>query len=162
MPRKRCCGWVDEYPACRKFISPQGGPPVVLGVEEAEALRLKDMLGNDQLICAQEMGLTRPTFQRVLSSARKKVATALAQGQTIIIEGGYFMMKNRVFECLDCKETWEVEPCTEGGKHGYEIPCPKCGSMNKMKVTDGERHACGGSDHHKHGGGGCGCGCHKA
>ena len=162
MPRKHCCGQVEDYPVCREFVSPQSGPPMALGMEEAEALRLKDMLGYDQRVCAQEMGLTRPTFQRVLASARKKVATALAQGQTIIIEGGHFIMKNRVFECLDCKETWEVAPCTEGGKHGYEIPCPKCGSMNKTKVMDGERHSCGGPDHHEHGGGGCGCGCHKA
>lgn len=159
MPRRRCCGRVDDYPACQKFISSQGGPHMALGVEEAEALRLKDMLGHDQQTCAQQMGLTRPTFQRILTSARKKVATALTEGRTIIIEGGHFVMKNRVFECLDCGEKWEVEPCTEGGKHGYEIPCPKCGSMNKIKIVDGERHACGGQHHHGNGGG-CGCGCH--
>lgn len=157
MPRRRCCGRVDEYPACRKFISPGGGAPVVLGVEEAEALRLKDMLGHDQETCAKVMALTRPTYQRILASARKKTATAIAEGKTIIIEGGHFVMGNRVFECLDCAEKWEEKPCTEGGRHGHEIPCPKCGGMNKVKIVDGQRHACGGGQHH---GEGCGCGCH--
>ena len=67
-------------------------------------------------------------------------------------------MKNRVFECLNCKEIWEEIPCSEGGKHGYEIACPKCGSMNKSKIVDGARHACGGHghNHHEHGTtGGC-------
>jgi len=158
MPRRRCCGRVDECPVCRKFISPQGGQPVVLGVEEAEALRLKDMLGCDQAKCARQMALTRPTFQRVLASARSKVAAALTEGKTIIIEGGHFVMANRVFECQDCGERFEVGPCGEDGRHGYEIPCPKCGSFNKVKLVEGERHACGGA--HSHGNGGCGCGHH--
>jgi predicted DNA-binding protein (UPF0251 family)/DNA-directed RNA polymerase subunit RPC12/RpoP len=154
MPRKRCCGRVDDYPVSRQFISPLGGPPVTLGVEEAEALRLKDMLGYGQERCAQQMSLTRPTFQRVLASARKKVAMALAEGRSIIIEGGHFIMGNRAFECLDCGEKWEVGPCGEDGRHGYEIPCPKCGSLKKVRITDGERHTCGGPHSH---GAGCGC-----
>lgn len=163
MPRKRCCGQIDNYPVCHKFISDQTEhhDVMTLGLEEIEAIRLKDMIGKDQEACAREMGLTRPTFQRILITARKKIATALVEGQTIIIKGGYYQMKNRVFECLDCGETWEVEPCSEGGKHGYEIACPKCGSMKKTKLIDGIRHACGGSGHHEHGAeGGC-CGGHQ-
>lgn len=70
-------------------------------------------------------------------------------------------MANRVFECVGCAQVWEEPPCTEGGKHGYEIACPKCGSMKKLKINNGEKHACGGADHahsheHSHGSsGGC-------
>ena len=67
-------------------------------------------------------------------------------------------MANRVFECVDCGQVWEELPCTEGGKHGYEIACPKCGSMKKSKISNGMKHACGGQghDHHEHGAaGGC-------
>lgn len=63
-------------------------------------------------------------------------------------------MKNRVFECGDCKHVWEEAPCSAGGKHGYEIACPACGSMRKVKLENGERHECGGGDHqqgHRHG-----------
>ena len=71
-------------------------------------------------------------------------------------------MANRVFECLDCNHQWEVAPCTEGGKHGYEIPCPKCGGSNKAKLAEGgAKHVCGGGhgQGHTHGQGGC-CGGH--
>ena len=69
-------------------------------------------------------------------------------------------MKNRVFECTDCKEIWEAAPCSEGGKHGYEIACPKCGSMKKSKLEDGVKHTCGGEEHsHSESDTSCGCGC---
>jgi len=162
MPRKRCCSQIEEYPICQKLISAQSGQleAVKIAIEEVEALRLKDKDGYDQAECARQMGLTRPTFQRLLVSARRKIATALVEARSIEIEGGHYQMKNRVFECTDCKEIWEVEPCSEGGKHGYEIACPKCGSMKKSKLDDGVRHACGGQGHshnEQDTSGGCGC-----
>ncbi|WP_094604047.1 hypothetical protein SPSIL_044780 [Sporomusa silvacetica DSM 10669] len=158
MPRQRCCGLIAEEPLCRKF-SPEvecGKKPVVVQLEELEAIRLKDIKDFEQAICASMMGLSRPTFQRILYSARQKIATALVEGRAIIIEGGNYIMQNRVFECVDCHHVWEVAPCTEGGKHGYEIACPQCGSMKKMKLDNGVKHACGGQQH-QHGQGGC-CG----
>lgn len=71
-------------------------------------------------------------------------------------------MEQRTFECAKCANVWSVEPCSEGGRHGYEIACPKCGEMAKSKVmADGTRSACGGHGHvHAQGAGqGCGCGC---
>ena len=155
--RKRCCGLVDQEPSYRKFV-PDGqtnAKTIILLVEELEALRLKELDGMDQVTCAIEMGISRATFQRILQSARKKMVTSLVYGQTIIIKGGNYMVKQRKFECSDCGLIWEVEPCTEGGKHGYEIPCPTCGSLKKIKLAeDGTRHACGGG--HGNGGGCCG------
>jgi predicted DNA-binding protein (UPF0251 family) len=144
---------VDEEPGCRRFL-PEGGQAaevVTVSVEEFEAIRLKDMAGLDQNGCAAAMGLSRPTFQRILRSARFKVATALVAGRQISIEGGSYMMKNRV-------QRWEEAPCTAGGRHGYEIACPKCGGMRKMKVAeDGTGTVCGGHQHqHGHGHGCCG------
>lgn len=157
MVRKRCCGLVDQEPSYRKFV-PDGqtnAKTIILLVEELEALRLKELDGMDQVTCAIEMGISRATFQRILQSARKKMVTSLVYGQTIIIKGGNYMVKQRKFECSDCGHIWEVEPCTEGGKHGYEIPCPTCGSLKKIKLAeDGTRHACGGG--HGNGGGCCG------
>ncbi|HWR05948.1 DUF134 domain-containing protein [Sporomusa sp.] len=164
MPRKRCCGIVDEAPLCRKF-SPhlQGSEkPVILQLEELEAIRLKDNKGWEQATCASVMGLSRPTYQRILQSARNKVAMALVEGRAIIIEGGNYIMKNRIFECTDCHQVWEAPPCTEGGKHGYELACPKCGSMKKMRLENGAKQACGGGqDQHNHGGCCCGGGHEK-
>lgn len=131
---------------------------VTLLVEELEGMRLKGLTGMDQAQCAVSMGVSRATFQRLLNVARQKITSALVEGSTIIIQGGTYMIKNRKFECQDCGHIWEVEPCTEGGKHGYEIACPKCGSMKKIKISeDGERHVCGGHHQDGHGHGGC-CG----
>jgi predicted DNA-binding protein (UPF0251 family) len=164
LARKRCCGLVDQEPSYRRFI-PDGQSNtenMILLVEELEALRLKDLAGMDQVTCATEMGVSRATFQRILQSARKKMVTSLIYGQAINIKGGSYIVKNRKFECLDCGEIWEVAPCSENGKHGYEIPCPKCASMKKMRVTEeGTKEACGHVDghahEHQHGSGGC-CG----
>lgn len=160
MVRLRCCGIVDDFPACRKFSSHiDNEKAVTLHYEEFEAIRLKDYKGLEQTEAAEMMGLSRPTFQRILQSAKKKIATALIEGQNILIEGGNYKMANRTFECQECKHVWEVPPCTEGGKHGYELECPKCGSMKKIKLENGVRHVCSGGHHDEHGGSGC-CGGH--
>jgi predicted DNA-binding protein (UPF0251 family) len=153
MSRRRCCGLIDDVPLCSEFVAskPDNDLAVVVLLEEIEAVRLKDMKGMVQADCAAMMGLSRPTFQRILQSARVKIATALVEGRTINIGGGNYLMKNRVFECVECKHVWEVEPCSEGGKHGYEIACPKCGSMKKMKLENDTKHACGGKPEHDHG-----------
>lgn len=158
MPRKRCLGMVDNLPCCQKFIAEgqQLQTPLVLAIEELEAIRLKDLFGLDQSDCARKMGLSRPTFQRILRTARNKVAEALVQGRTILIRGGNYLERERVFECADCKHTWEEEPCSVNRKHGYEIQCPKCGSPEKFRIFDGHKASCGGSrDHHGQENGNC-------
>lgn len=67
----------------------------VLAVDELEALRLKDMEGMEQEECAGRMGISQPTFHRLVTSARKKVATALVEGNAIRIEGGNFRLSGR-------------------------------------------------------------------
>lgn len=160
MARQRCCGLIEQTPCCHRF-NPEGNekaPPVVLGLEELEAIRLKDQCQFEQAECAALMSLSRPTFQRILHSARAKLAHALVEGRPIMIKGGNYVMKNRIFECSDCGKRWEEAPCTAGGKHGYEIACPACGSMKKSKINDdGSVQPCGhGSHGHGHGGGCCG------
>lgn len=160
MARKRCCGLVEDEPICRKFIGvpPMGQRTINLKIEELEAVRLKDLVGLEQTQAAFAMGLSRATYQRVLQSARRKISEALVNGNELLIEGGDYMVKNRKFECQECQHVWEVAPCSEGGKHGYEIACPECSSMKKIKLgEDGARHACGGGHHHGEGGHGGGC-----
>jgi len=94
------------------YFKPAGIPlrqleEVCLSVEEAEAIRLKDLGGFEQEESAREMKISRPTFQRVLSSARKKLAEALMKGKAIRIEGGAFEMAVRRFHCINDHE-WEV------------------------------------------------------
>ncbi len=96
MPRPRKCRRVGRMPV-HTFYKPQGVPlhrltGVNLTVEGMEALRLSDALGMDQAAAAVEMGVSRPTFSRILTEARQIVARALSNGWAIHIEGGTFEM----------------------------------------------------------------------
>lgn len=63
---------------------------VALKDEEWEAIRLADYERLDQETAAKNMGISRPTFSRVLASARAAVAKALAEGAALQIGGGDF------------------------------------------------------------------------
>ena len=65
---------------------------VVLTVEEFESLRLKDVNDMDQVDAAKKMNVSQPTFNRILNSARKKIATAITEGKAIKIEGGTYKL----------------------------------------------------------------------
>jgi len=58
--------------------------------EELEALRLADLEGLDQSEAAARMGISRSTFQRILTRARRQVSLALAEGHALGIDGGTF------------------------------------------------------------------------
>jgi predicted DNA-binding protein (UPF0251 family) len=111
MPRPPRCRRVAFLPNVTYF-KPAGTPlrtleEVRLSVEEAEAIRLKDLEGLEQEEGAERMNISRPTFQRVLASGRQKIADALLNGKAIRIEGGSFEMTLSRFKCLNGHE-WEV------------------------------------------------------
>ena len=100
---------------------------VCLSIEEAEAIRLKDLEGLEQEECAERMNISRPTFHRVLGSARRKLADALLNGKAIRIDGGNFEMATRRFRCPDGHE-WEV-PFETMIARPPQL-CPTCNSPN--------------------------------
>ncbi|MFH1405654.1 MAG: DUF134 domain-containing protein [Nanoarchaeota archaeon] len=76
-----------------KYFKPAGIPlrqleEISLAKDELEALRLKYVLDLEQVEAAEKMGVSQPTFHRILSSAIKKVADALVKGKAIKIEKG--------------------------------------------------------------------------
>ena len=96
MPRPRKSRLIREQPEITLF-KPQGVPAhdlrgVVLPLEGLEALRLADALGLDQEEAASMMGISKPTFCRVLAGAREAVARALVSGWAIRIEGGDYRL----------------------------------------------------------------------
>jgi predicted DNA-binding protein (UPF0251 family) len=98
MVRPKKCRIVSSLPDVTYF-KPAGIPlhfldEVCLSVEELEAIRLKDLEDLEQVEGAKRMGISRPTFQRVLTSARKKVADALLHGKAIRIEGGSYKIND--------------------------------------------------------------------
>jgi len=89
MPRPRLYRKIDFNPNITYF-KPQGIPlrlldVVELSLEEAEALRLKNIDSLDQNQCAQKMQTSQSTFQRILASAYNKISDALINGKAIKI-----------------------------------------------------------------------------
>jgi len=58
---------------------------IELTAEEVEALRLKNIKDLDQEKAAKKMNTSQSTFQRILSSAYKKISDALINGKAIKI-----------------------------------------------------------------------------
>ena len=144
MPRPRKRRTVADVPRCTTF-KPVGrrlgetGEVRVL-TEELEALRLKDLEGLDQLQSAERMGVSRPTFQRVLRSARGKVARALIDGLTIRVEGGDYELAARELHCRSCGHTWQEPHGSGRGKDSF--PCPECGNTEVApRRPEGRRHS---------------------
>ena len=118
------------------YFKPAGIPlpvleEVCLTVEEAEAIRLKDLEGLEQGQCAERMNISRPTFHRVLESARKKVADALIGGKAIRVDGGNFEVIPRRFRCLNGHE-WDVP--FEAMVNAAPEFCPTCNTPQIMPL----------------------------
>lgn len=58
---------------------------IELTVEELEALRLRNVRDLDQTESAKKMNTSQSTFQRILTSAEKKISQALIKGKAIKI-----------------------------------------------------------------------------
>jgi predicted DNA-binding protein (UPF0251 family) len=117
-----------EYLPEVTFFKPAGIPmreldEVVLTIEELEAIRLKDLCGLEQNACAERMDVSRPTFQRVLTSARSKVAEGLVNGKAIRVEGGTYRLATVKIRCIRCDE--EIEVPMRGRERRNQI-CPDC------------------------------------
>lgn len=86
MVRPKCNKKVSFCPKYKEF-KPEGcnkGVSLVeIDIEESEALRLKNIENLDQKTAAKKMGISQSTFQRILTSAYKKVSNALIGGKII-------------------------------------------------------------------------------
>ena len=138
MSRPVKCRRVCSLPGVTYF-KPAGIPmrflsEVCLSLEEAEAMRLKELENLEQKQCAEHMNISRPTFQRVLASARKKVADALLNGKAIRIAGGNYGDVALHLVCSDGHE-WDVNWTSAADP----VPlCPIC----KMPPIDSSLPRC--------------------
>jgi predicted DNA-binding protein (UPF0251 family) len=105
MARPKCSKHVESLPQVRGFAPIGLGnldcPVVVLTIEEREALRLADRDGLYQEEASLRMGVSRPTFARLITTARQKTAHALIEGCLLLMEGGDYHV-NRVDDCPVC------------------------------------------------------------
>ena len=96
---------------------------ITLFHEELEALRLADLEGCHQEIAAAQMGISRSSFQRMVTEARRKLVQALVHGAALHIEGGMFQVAAAGWYCEVCGARWEL---THGSGHGEAATCPTC------------------------------------
>jgi predicted DNA-binding protein (UPF0251 family) len=86
-PGERCF-----KPLCKKGRRIEG---VAITLDELEAMRLADLRGMRQADAAKLMGISRPTFSRIIESGRRKTADGLVNIQCIKVEGGCCTFNNR-------------------------------------------------------------------
>lgn len=89
MTRPLCNKKIGFCPSWKGF-KPFGGKPstkdaVRITPAETESLRLKNIEELDQTTAAEAMGVSQSTFQRLLSSAYKKVSVALIEGRELTV-----------------------------------------------------------------------------
>lgn len=109
---------------------------VEIPMDEIEAIRLKDYLNIKQDKAADMMDVSQPTFHRILTLARGKVAKALVEGKMIKIKGGDFVGDKGRYKCEICGFEW-YSPEKE-----YE-KCPDCESENIYKIEATEETPAG-------------------
>jgi predicted DNA-binding protein (UPF0251 family) len=128
VPRPKKCRRVDFLPTVTVFkpagVRRCGLEEIVLTVEELEAIRLKDQEGLEQEECAARMQVSRPTFQRILTSARAKVAHMLTGGLALRVEGGTYELAGRRRRCRRCQG--EFAAPARPASPADEALCPKC------------------------------------
>ena len=114
MARQQCKRLTSFRPPCCQFnphnLKPQQ-ESITLLAEEVEALYLMDLLELYQEEAALKMEVSRPTFARIIKSARHKVASAILGGHTLHLE--------------NTKERYVVALCSENESSPYSGLSPK-------------------------------------
>ncbi|MBE6512438.1 MAG: DUF134 domain-containing protein [Methanobrevibacter olleyae] len=103
---------------------------IQMNLDEFEAIRLGDYHNIKQKEAAELMGISQPTFHRIINSARKKTAMSLIEGKKIEINNENYYMDDKMYVCKDCGFQWN------NPKKEY-TNCPDCKSENIEIVKDG-------------------------
>jgi predicted DNA-binding protein (UPF0251 family) len=82
---------ICQTTVCQSGFKPTGTPltkltQVLFLEEELEVIRLCDLTGLTQEQAGTQMGVSRGTVQRILTSARKKIASALVNGEALVYQ----------------------------------------------------------------------------
>jgi len=134
MPRPQKERKVQEPPKIQG-MKPIGVPgqlldKVVLLIDEYEAIRLSDYENLDHQKAAEKMGVSRPTFTRLIDKAHKKIAETIVGVKDLIFEGGNYSFIRNLVRCLDCGIVSAIE------KNDSEFnDCPKCNSTNVVHLN---------------------------
>ena len=142
MSRPPCCRRVQGTPPAGVF-KPVGVPlrdlvRAVLTLDEFEALRLADFEGLYQEEAADRMGVSRPTFGRVVESARRKVADALVNAKALVIAGGTVELAGiDEAACPSCHRRLAEGDATTP-ETARRQRCPRCGCRRRRAHVERE------------------------
>ena len=124
-----------QLPPNYKNFKPSGVPrnllkSLTISVDEYEALRLADYEGLEHLQASEKMGISRPTFTRLIEKARRKMAKTIIEGLELVVEGGNIEFQNTLRRCRDCGDE-QIIPSDK-----IVEDCPECGSDNVEDVAE--------------------------
>ncbi len=135
MPRPRRFRRILEEPQIRCFKPEKENTDfsetIKLTIDEFEAIRLRDYHDIQQKRSAEIMGISQPTFHRILTSARKTISKALIEGKVLIIVGEDYITDKKRYKCNICGFEW-LSP-----EKKYE-KCPDCKSKDINMVLEKE------------------------
>jgi uncharacterized protein len=151
MPRPKKWRIVSSIPTIKVFgplgTNVEETELVMMSVEEYESIRLMDLDGLDQNECAKKMMVARSTFQRIYTSAKKKMANCVVNGKVLKVEGGNYTLNICKMFCSNCGYEWE-EKFEEIDEN---IKCPNCGTESNMTCRDSRKlDACRHCHRHRH------------
>ena len=142
MPRPRKCRKVCCLPINDGFLpvrGEKGQQPVILKVDEYEALRLIDREGFSQEECGDYMHIARATVQQIYTSARKKLADVLVEGRPLLIAGGEYRLCDGTESGCACKGCHKrrcptVRTEAKSGNNSKEGSDEDCHSIKQMSA----------------------------
>ena len=106
---------------------------IKMNLDEFEAIRLGDYHNIKQKEAAELMGISQPTFHRIINSARKKTAMSLIEGKKIEINNENYYTEDKMYICKNCGFQWN------NPKKAY-TNCPDSNSENIEIVKDGSNN----------------------
>ena len=129
---------VYEPPSYTEFkpagVSIRSLEEIQLNLDEFEAIRLADMLGMSHEEAANEMGVSRSTFSRLIVKSRKKIANFFFQGKLLIVAGGNIHFRKNIIKCSNCGHMFKIDI-------GIVMSaCPECGSKNLLSLAGSFGH----------------------
>ncbi len=134
MPRPKRSRRIHRPPIASGFapfgISSGSNGSITLLYEEYETLRLSDYERIPQQDAADLMEVSRPTYSRIYDQARQKLAKAMVEGLSIVIEGGNVSFHERWFKCNACNTAF----CLPENQSKVS-ECPVCRNSNIVDVS---------------------------
>jgi predicted DNA-binding protein (UPF0251 family) len=104
---------------------------IAIPADQLEAMRLADLEGLSQNEAADQMGVSRQTFGRIIEMARQSVTFALINGYILnIAYDDNIEICERDLKCIECGHEW----CEGFSETNHATKCEKCGSGEVIKM----------------------------